>query len=390
MPRRIYADHAATTPLLPEVLAAMRPWLESEFGNPSSIHAEGRAARAAIDEAREVLSEELGSLFAEVTFTSSGTEAANMAIFGTALASDTSRRRILLGAADHHCVLHTQERLEAWGFQVDLVPVDHAARLDLQALESMLDDDVLLFSVLYGNNEFGTLSDVHTAVGLCQSVGARVFVDAVQTFGVVPVNVDELGVDMLAVSAHKVYGPKGVGALYIRAGTEVSPLLVGGGQEREMRAGTENPALAVGFAEAVRRFPTLSKEPEPYPATHAFLATLQQHSASDIQQTISHSKIQNPKSKIECLPGHVHLRFPGISAESLLIRLDREGVSASAGAACSAGSLEPSHVMIAAGFTPAEAKEGIRFTFGRSQAAEDGTEAAHRLTCVLNELHRLT
>lgn len=389
MAPRIYADHAATTPLLPEVREAMLPWMESEFGNPSSIHAEGRAARAAIDEAREVISEELGALFAEVLFTSSGTEAANMAIFGMALASGPSRRRILLGAADHHCVLHTQERLETWGFQVELVPVDWAARLDLDALESMLGDDVLLVSVLHGNNEFGTLSDVCAAVRLAQDVGAKVFVDAVQTFGVLPLSVDELGADLIAVSAHKVYGPKGVGALYIRAGTEVAPLIVGGGQEREMRAGTENPALMVGFAEAVRCFPRLNDVPERYPATQGFLDGLSGAQLSAFR-AFDESEICNLKSEIKLLPSHVHLWFPGISAESLLIRLDREGVSASAGAACSAGSLEPSHVMIAAGFSPIEAKEGVRFTFGRYQSFEDGAEVARRLERVLADFRMLS
>ncbi len=390
MSPRIYADHAATTPLLPAAREAMLPWLEAGFGNASSIHSEGRQARAAIDEAREVLSEELGSLFAEVIFTGSGTEAANLALFGTALSAmecGSPRKRILIGAADHHCVLHTQERLEQFGFVLDLIPVDRAARVDLDALESLLGDDVLLVALLHANNEFGTLAPVREAAVLAQRVGAKVFIDAVQTFGTLPVQVDDLGADMLAVSAHKVYGPKGVGALYIRAGTGVSPLIVGGGQEREMRAGTENPALIVGFAEAVRHFSRLSEAPEPYPATQGFLAGLKDsvppHAKSDNRRTVQ-------KSEILTLPGHIHLGFPGISAESLLIRLDREGVSASAGAACSAGSLEPSHVMLAAGFSPIKAKEGIRFSFGRYQSFEDGAEAASRLKRVLADFRRMS
>lgn len=387
MSPRIYADHAATTPLLPAVREAMMPWMEAGFGNASSIHSEGRQARAAIDEAREVLSEELGSLFAEVIFTGSGTEAANLALFGTALAameSGNPRKRILIGAADHHCVLHTQERLEHFGFVVDLIPVDRAARVDLDALESLLADDVLLVALLHANNEFGTLAPVREAAALAQQVGAKVFIDAVQTFGTLPVRADDLGADLLAVSAHKVYGPKGVGALYIRAGTGVSPLIVGGGQEREMRAGTENPALIVGFAEAVRHFSLLSEAPEPYPATQGFLAGLKDGVSltSNIRRTL-------PQSEILTLPGHVHLWFEGISAESLLIRLDREGVSASAGAACSAGSLEPSHVMMAAGFSSIEAREGVRFSFGRYQSFEDGAEVARRLTRVLADFRRL-
>jgi len=379
---RIYADHAATTPILPSVREAMMPWLEAQFGNPSSIHAEGRAARAAIDEAREALSEELGTLFAEVLFTSSGTEAANMAIFGVALAAlenDNSRRTILLGSADHHCVLHTQERLELQGFDVKFIPVDRAARIDLDALDRLLSDDVLLTCLIHGNNEFGTINPVREATSLARDAGSLVFIDAVQTFGTLPLNADTLGCDLLSVSAHKVYGPKGVGALYIRAGTDVSPILVGGGQEREMRAGTENTAAIVGFGEAIRAFPRLDTHPVRYPAAQAFV------------DTMGSANLTHPLHQPgEILPGHVHLWFPGLSAESLLIRLDREGVSASAGAACSAGSLEPSHVMVAAGFSPIEAKEGLRFTFGRHQTREDGIEAAHRLKRVLEEFRRLS
>ncbi|MCC7434706.1 MAG: cysteine desulfurase [Methanoregulaceae archaeon] len=377
---RIYADHAATTPLLPAAREAMLPWLEAGFGNASSIHSEGRQARAAIDEAREVLSEELGSLFAEVIFTGSGTEAANLALFGSALAAmeaGSPRKRILIGAADHHCVLHTQERLEQFGFIVESIPVDRAARVDLDALEDRLGEDVLLVALLHANNEFGTIAPVREAASLAQRVGAKVFIDAVQTFGTLPVRVDDLGADLLAVSAHKVYGPKGAGALYIRAGTDVSPLVVGGGQEREMRAGTENTAAIVGFSAAVRAFPRLEEQPERFPAAQAFLRELADPACITVPE-------------LTTLPGHAHLWFPGISAESLLIRLDREGVSASAGAACSAGSLEPSHVMLAAGFSPIEAKEGVRFSFGQFQSFEDGAEVASRLKRVLADFRRMS
>jgi len=383
MSPRIYADHAATTPLLPAAREAMLPWLEAGFGNASSIHSEGRQARAAIDEAREVLSEELGSLFAEVIFTGSGTEAANLALFGTALAAmecGSPRKRILIGAADHHCVLHTQERLEQFGFVVDLIPVDRAARVDLDALESLLGDDVLLVALLHANNEFGTLAPVREAALLAQRVGAKVFIDAVQTFGTLPIRVDDLRADLLAVSAHKVYGPKGAAALYIRAGTDLQPLIVGGGQEREVRAGTENTAAIAGFAAAVRAFPRLEERPAPYPATQAFVRELADPGCLTV----------DGQSDIRTLPGHAHLWFPGISAESLLIRLDREGVSASAGAACSAGSLEPSHVMVAAGFTPIEAREGVRFSFGRFQSVDEGREVARRLNRVLEDFRRLS
>ncbi|MFQ3669461.1 MAG: aminotransferase class V-fold PLP-dependent enzyme, partial [Fimbriimonadaceae bacterium] len=228
---RIYLDHASTTPVLPEARAAMLPWLEAGFGNPSSLHAEGRRAREAIDEAREVVSGAIGSLFAEVLFTSSATEAANTAILGSALAPfDARRRRIVLSAAEHHCVLHTADILRRLGFQVVHAPVDSQARVRLDALAELLTDDVLLVAVMHANNELGTFQPVAEVAELAHRVGARFLCDAVQTFGWVPWKVDDLGADFATISAHKLGGPKGCGALYLRAGVKISPLLVGGGQ----------------------------------------------------------------------------------------------------------------------------------------------------------------
>ncbi|HWA82783.1 MAG TPA: cysteine desulfurase family protein [Fimbriimonadaceae bacterium] len=356
--RRIYLDHAATTPLLPEVREAMAPWLDREFGNPSSLHEEGRRARAAIDEAREVLSGCLGCLFAEVLFTSSGTEAANLAIVGAALANeDPSRRRVLVGAAEHHCVLHTRPLLEKLGFRVEPIQVDRIGRLRLDTLEQMLGPDVLLVSVMHANNELGTIQPAGEALQLARQNGALFHCDAVQTFGFPEA-------DLITYSAHKIYGPKGVGAIYIKAGTKVKPLAVGGGQEREMRAGTENVAGIVGFAAAVKAMPKAVNST----ARDVFLERL---AAAGFVPTVPDS--------LDTLPGHAHGRFPGIDAETILIRLDRAGVSASSGAACSSGSLEPSHVLLACGYSEKEAKEGLRFTFGRFSTVADAEEAAARV-----------
>ncbi|HVT13296.1 MAG TPA: cysteine desulfurase family protein [Fimbriimonadaceae bacterium] len=356
--RRIYLDHAATTPLVPEVREAMAPWLEREFGNPSSLHEEGRRARAAIDQARETLSGRLGCLFAEVLFTSSGTEAANLAIVGAALANeDSSRRRVLMGAAEHHCVLHTRPLLERLGYQVETIPVDQTARVRLDILEEMLGPDVLLVSVMHANNELGTMQPVEEVAILARRHGALYHCDAVQTFGFPDA-------DLVTYSAHKIYGPKGSGAIYIRAGTKVKPLAVGGGQEREMRAGTENVAGIVGFAAAVRALPSHFDSA----VRDAFLARL---ASAGFAPTVSDA--------CETLAGHAHGRFPGIDAETMLIRLDRAGISASSGAACSSGSLEPSHVLLACGYSEKEAREGLRFTFGRSSPMEDAEEAAERV-----------
>lgn len=367
---RIYLDHASTTPLLPEAREAMAPWLESDFGNASSLHAEGRRARQAIDEAREAVSGAIGSLFAEVLFTSSATEAANMAILGSALAPfDANRKRIVFGAAEHHCVLHTAENLARLGFRVEQAPVDSNARIDLDALADLLGEDVLLVAVMHANNEVGTIQPVADVAELAHRVGARFFCDAVQTFGWQPWKVEDLGADFVALSAHKLGGPKGCGAIYIRAGVKIAPLLVGGGQEREMRAGTENVAAIAGFAAACRTQltrPDLARRRRE--ARDTFLDELDRLAPEGLEWTV--------QPGVDRLEGHAHLRFAGVSAESVLIRLDRLGIAASSGAACSSGSLEPSHVLLACGWSEDQAREGLRFTFGWTSTSAQARKAA--------------
>lgn len=367
--RRIYLDHAATTPLCPEAWAAMVPWLEEEFGNPSSLHQEGRRARQAIDEAREHVSARLGCLFAEVVFTSSGTEAMNLALIGFALANrGGDRQRILMSAGEHHAALHAAPFLRSIGFVIEFVPMSRSGRLALDRLESSLDDDVLLLSLMHANNELGTIQPVEEAAALCRPRGIAFLCDAVQTFcrAETPWTVDSLGADLVAISAHKVNGPKGVGALYVGAGTKLQPLSLGGGQERELRAGTENVAGIAGFGAAVRR-PLLASAER---SRDEFLRSLEEAGVDFLRSV---------PPEVPCLSGHAHLRMPGITAESMLIRLDRMGVAASSGAACSSGSLEPSHVLLAAGYSESEAKEGLRFTMGSDTVEDDAREAAFRV-----------
>lgn len=374
--RRIYLDYAATAPLLREAREAMLPWLDC--GNPSSLYAEGRAARAAIDEAREVLSSTLGCSFGEVLFTSSGTEAANLAIIGSALASmGGSRRRILFSAIEHHCVLELRPLLEKLGYFVELAPVDCNGILDTSALEQMIGDDVLLVSVMHANNEVGTIQPVKQVASLASGVGALFHCDAVQTFRTVPFTVSDLGADFVSLSAHKIGGPKGAGAIYIKAGVKPQPLMVGGGQEREMRAGTENVAAIVGFAAAVQATADVGARAEKMSAARdAFLSSL------------SDSPALRFSASSPTLPGHAHVRFARVSAESLLIVLDRTGVSASSGAACSSGSLEPSHVLMACGSTEQEAREGLRFTFGPEVTVAEAEEAANRVSAAVGQVLR--
>jgi len=370
--KRIYLDHAATTPLAPEAAEAMRPWLDGEFGNPSSLHLEGRRAKDAIDEARETLAEALGCEFGEVVFTSSGTEAANLAILGTALKNEDPRRnRILLGAAEHHCVLHTKPLLERLGFHVELMPVDREAQVHPEALGSLLGDDVLLVSVMHANNEIGTINPEAELAALTHEVGALFHTDAVQTFLVDSLpRLSNLAADLVSVSAHKVNGPKGVGALYQRAGVKLQPISLGGGQEREVRAGTENVAGIVGFGAAGRARSQ---------GTPAVSDSQRQARDLFLQKLEDAGFVRTAKHFDSVLPGHAHVRLLRVDAETMLIRLDRMGVAASSGAACSSGSLEPSHVLLACGYTKEEAKEGLRFSFPSDADLDEANEAADRV-----------
>lgn len=362
---RLYLDYAATAPLSESARAAMVPWLDA--GNASSLHADGRRAKAAIDQAREILAARLGRLFAEVIFTSGGSEAANLAIVGVALANrDASRRRIVLGVAEHHCVLHTRGMLERLGYQVDLAPVDRSARVDLDRLGSVVGPDVLLVSVMHANNELGTLQPIEAVSVAAHRVGAMFHCDAVQTLGPFlagqVLNPTEVA-DLVSFSGHKIGGPKGVGALFVAAGTKVAPVVVGGGQERELRAGTENVAAIVGFGGAIEGSTPIDPAPR-----DRFLARLGEAGFAPTVRDFA-----------GVLPGHAHVRFPRVNAETLLIRLDLQGISASSGAACSSGSIEPSHVLLACGFTLEEAREGVRFTFGPDHSLEDANLAAERV-----------
>lgn len=376
---RIYLDHAATTPLLPQAAMAMAPWLDEKYGNPSSLYEEGREAKQAIDAAREVLSRALGTLFGEIVFTSGGTEASNLAMIGTALANpDKSRRRILIAANEHHCVLETKPILERLGYTVQMLIVDDIGRLRLDELDRLLSNDVLLVACMHANNETGVLQPVREIGQRIKRHRALFFCDAVQTFLNQRWDVERLGADLVSVSAHKIGGPKGAGALFVKSGTKIAPILVGGGQERELRAGTENVAAIAGFAAAVEAMSEETRgdrQEKKREARDAFLAKL---TNGRFKETVS--------DRLDLLQGHAHVRAPGIPAETLLIRLDRMGVSASSGAACSSGSLEPSHVLLAMGYPIAHAKEGLRFTFGHQTTVAEAKEAAERVNRAVAEI----
>lgn len=376
---RIYLDYAATTPLHPEARDAMAPWLEREYGNPSSLYAEGRRAKEAIDAAREVVSAALGCLFGEVVFTSSGTEAANLAIVGTALAHKDGRRKVVVPASEHHAVVNTRPLVERLGLEWAVAPVDAFAR---PCLDGSIDGSTLLVAAMHANNELGTLSPVRSYADIAHEQGALLFCDAVQTFpwcGGERWTVDQLGADLLCVSAHKLGGPKGVGALYVRSGTALEPTMFGGGQERGMRAGTENVAAIVGFAAALQASLRDEGQAERKRRSRdAFLRALIE------QETPRRHTVPE---EVAVLPGHCHVRFEGVAADSLLIVLDRMGVAASAGAACSSGSIEPSHVLLACGWGES-AREGVRFTFGGETTVAEASEAAWRTARAVQDIGR--
>jgi cysteine desulfurase len=341
----------------------MEPYLKSEYGNPSSVHRWGRRARMAIDAARETLAAALNADPAEICFVSSGTESCNLAVIGCALKAPANRRHILVSAVEHHCVLHAAEWLVPLGYQVEQIPVDGYGQVDPDAVRERIRDDTWLVSVMHANNEIGTLQPVEAIAHICKERGVWFHVDAVQTFGLLPVDVKSIGCDLLSVSAHKIYGPKGVGALYVRALTPLQPLMVGGGQERDRRAGTENVAGIVGFAEAVKiAEATRNTEAER-------LTQLRDQFIQAVLKSVPDATLTGHPT--ERLPTNAHFRFAGVPSDSLLIALDRAGIGASSGAACSAGSLEPSHVLLALGWDEQAAQEGVRFTLGRNTTWDD-------------------
>lgn len=368
---RIYLDHAATTALLPDVKTRITEAME-RYGNPSSLHDHGRNAKHEIDWSREIVAEALGCMFAEVIFTGSGTEAANLAIVGTALANSNERRnRILLSSVEHHCVLNTRFILEKLGYQVELIPVDRESFVDLKQFEKMLGDDVLLVSVMSANNETGAIQPLKEVVSLAHKRKIKVHCDHVQGFLKAIPSPVMLGADLVSIAAHKINGPKGVGVLAVLNGTKLKPLITGGEQEREMRGGTENVLGIVGFGEAILGHKSLK------------LRVLRDRFLDSLLKV---GAVPTVKDRARTLDSHIHVRFPGIDAETLLIRLDREGISASSGAACSSGSIEASHVMLACGYTEAEAKEGIRFSLGVGNTAEELGRAFETISHCLNEI----
>ncbi|ABP67832.1 aminotransferase, class V [Caldicellulosiruptor saccharolyticus DSM 8903] len=361
--RIIYFDHAATTPLKKEVLDEMMPYLTEQYGNPSTIYRLGREAKKAIELARERVAKALNAEVQEIFFTSGGTESDNWALKGVAFANKDKGKHIITTTIEHHAVLHPLKYLEGLGFEVTYVPVEPNGIVDPQKVKEAIRDDTILISVMLANNEIGTIQPVKEIAKIAKERGIIVHTDAVQAVGQIPVDVKDLGVDLLSLSAHKFYGPKGVGALYIKKGTKIHPFSHGGAQERNRRAGTENVAGIVGLGKAIE---LATQNLSEYAAK---LQKLRDKLIDGVLSKIDYVRLNG--DRYNRLPNNANFSFEFIEGESLLLMLDMKGIAASSGSACTSGSLDPSHVLLAIGLEHEVAHGSLRITLGEDNTEED-------------------
>jgi len=360
----VYLDHSATTPLDPEVLQAMMPYLTEEFGNASSIYGLGQRARQAIDQARDEVAAFYGVAAKEVIFTSGGTEADNFAFQGIAARNAGLGRHVITSTVEHDAVLRSAEALEREGFEVTRLPVDREGLVDPAALGRALRPDTILVSIMHANNEIGTIEPIRALVDVTRECSSAYFhTDAVQSTGKIPTGVDELGVDLLSMSAHKLHGPKGVGCLVVRSGVRLEPQMLGGGHERNRRAGTENVAGIVGLAKAI------GIAQRDMGKNTARLVSLRDRLIEGVLDRIPGAELTG--HPVTRLPHHASFLFQGVEGESLLLQLDMDGIAASSGSACTSGSLEPSHVILALGYPRERALGSLRLSVGKGNTDAD-------------------
>lgn len=380
----IYLDHAAATPLLPEVLDVMLPLLREQYGNPSSLHRFGRAAHSVITNARDGIARLLNCQSREIIFTSGGTEADNLALFGTAAFPPGPRNHIITTSIEHHAVLHSLARLEQLGYEVTYLPVDATGLLSVDGLAAAIRPETLLISVMYGNNEVGTVQPVEEIGRLAKQHGISFHVDAVQAAGVLPMDLSAMPVDLMSFSAHKLGGPKGVGALYCSAGTVLTPHLYGGSQEKKKRAGTEDVAAIAGFAEAYRLATVQMADKQQK------LEQLRLHMLAGLERELGAAGfvVNGPTRVEDRLPHILNVSFPGCNTETLLMNLDLAGIAAASGSACTSGSLELSHVLIAMGLPEPVAASAVRFSFSAQTAAEEIDQACQIIGTIVKRLRK--
>ncbi|MGA8035788.1 MAG: cysteine desulfurase family protein [Candidatus Acidiferrales bacterium] len=365
---RVYLDHNATTPVDPGVLDTMQPYFSEAYGNASSIHSAGQRARAAVDAARDSVARLIGAKPSEIVFTSGGTEADNLALFGlleTARSSSQSRWHLITTTIEHHAILNAAQQAATRAVDVTFIPVDASGVVDPEKIRAALRPETFLISVMRANNELGTLQPIEEIARIAAEAGVYFHSDAVQAAGKLPLDVSQLGVDLLTVSAHKIYGPKGVGALYVRSGTPIAPQIFGGHHERDRRPGTENVPGIVGFGRAA----AIASQSLAAGEDAARMAQLRDKLERGILASVPGILVNGDPSRR--ISNTSNLAFDGVSGEALLIALDLLGISVSTGAACSSGAVEPSHVLLALGLTHAQADSSIRFSLGRATTAAE-------------------
>ena len=380
--RRIYLDYAATTPMDPEVLKAMLPYFTDRFGNPSSIHSFGQEAKAAVEKAREEIASFLGAKQDEIIFTSGGSESDNFAIKGVAYANKHKGNHIITSSIEHHAVIKSCEFLEKMGFEVTYLPVSKDGLVDPEDVKKAITDKTILISIMHASNEIGTIQPIKEIGKIAREKKIYFHSDAVQTFGHIHINVDELNVDFLSVSAHKLCGPKGIGVLYVRKGTKIVSFIHGGGQERKRRASTENVPAIVGFGKAVEiAKKTMDEEVKK-------LVILRDKLIKGILEKIDNVYLNGHPARR--LPNNVNVSVESIEGESMLLSLDMEGIAASTGSACTSASLEASHVLLALGLSHELAHGSLRFTLGRYTEKEDINKVLEILPKIVEKLRSIS
>lgn len=380
--RHIYMDHAATTPVNPQVLEAMLPYFTDKFGNASSIYSIGRESKKALEEAREKVAKALGAMPREMFFTGSGTEADNWAIKGTAYANKDKGKHIITTSIEHHAVLHACQYLESDGFTVTYLPVDENGLVSPQQVLDAITPETILISIMFANNEIGTIQPIGEIGKIAKEKGIIFHTDAVQAIGNIPVNVNDLNIDLLSLSGHKFYGPTGVGALYIKKGVKIASFMHGGAQERGRRASTENVPAIVGLGKAIE---LATENIDEY---NKKLIELRDRTINEVMEKIPFVRLNGDRYRR--LPGNVNFSFEFIEGESLLLMLDMKGIAASSGSACTSGSLDPSHVLLAIGLPHEIAHGSLRITFGEENTHEDIDYLMEVLPTVVNRLREMS
>ena len=382
--KEIYLDHAATTRLDERVLQKMLPYFTETYGNANSQHSFGRAAQKAVDEARDKIAKLIGAKPNEVYFTSGGTESDNWALRGTCNSLKNKGRHVIMTKIEHAAMLSTAKELEKDGFEFTFVGVDKEGFVDLEELEKAIRKDTILICCMYANNEIGTIEPIEEVVKIAKDHGVLCFTDAVQAMGAIDIDVKKLNVDMMSFSAHKFNGPKGVGALYIKTGVPVARLISGGHQERTRRGGTTNVPGVVGFAEALKLTKeTLGKDVE-------YVRSLRDRFIQRVTAEIPFARLNGPKDGNKRLPNNADFSFEYIEGESILFSLDLAGIAVSSGSACSSGSLEPSHVLLAIGVPEETAHGSIRFTFGKENTVEEVDYTVEKLKETVQRLRAMS